>query len=49
MKKFNLKELADYIGCSVQNLYYMKKTNPKKFELLKVGFLALGKSNDNLL
>ena len=38
MEKVKIKELADYLNCTVQNLYYMKKNDFKKFELLVEGY-----------
>lgn len=39
--KPTIQDLAEYIGKSRQALYHMKKTNPKQFELLWLGWVIL--------
>jgi len=36
-----ITEAASYYGCTHQNLSYMHKTNPRKFDIICLGVAAL--------
>lgn len=40
LNNVKITELATYVKCKQGALYHMKKTNPKKFELLCIGYIV---------
>ena len=44
-EKIKIKEISEYLNCTVQSLYYMKKNNYNRFELIVLGYQKLKEKN----